>query len=330
MLKGASMNDIQQPESMKPSVDPSRLRRSCSGGFTLIELLVTIAIIAILASILLPALSRARESSRVASCSSNLKQIHTASLAYSGDNGDKIPYAMLRWRPGTAIGWDDLLYTYMGGEAARFENVVLSEPQLGQGGPADNQSSGNKTLRCPSDKVRRDARYRQSIRSYVMPRHAMHTSPAWAPNTGSSGFNWPPAADNSTGVGLNWDVSGGATTSWNPRDLTGVGADIPGRQDGIHENLILKPEGTIMFTERVRREMLQGGFQYQYIQNANEHLISNRARDDYNNASAYHFGKFNFLMADGHVEQWTPEESIGPDGTNTAFQTGPWTMNVDD
>ena len=64
-------------------------------GFTLVELLVVIAVIALLAGMLLPALNAAREKGRGTSCLGNLKQIATANLMYAGDNEEySVPYSV--------------------------------------------------------------------------------------------------------------------------------------------------------------------------------------------------------------------------------------------
>ncbi len=82
-------------DSCKPSrtAVPEALRSARARGFTLIELLVVIAVIAILAAMLLPALTRGKLKAQGLSCMNNHRQLALAWRMYADDNADKIPFA---------------------------------------------------------------------------------------------------------------------------------------------------------------------------------------------------------------------------------------------
>jgi len=90
-------------------------RRSPTTGFTLIELLVVIAIIALLAAILFPVFSRARENARKSSCSNNLKQITLGWTQYIQDWDEMTIPVSTTGSSGTGVAfvWNQLIQPYV-------------------------------------------------------------------------------------------------------------------------------------------------------------------------------------------------------------------------
>jgi prepilin-type N-terminal cleavage/methylation domain-containing protein/prepilin-type processing-associated H-X9-DG protein len=150
----------------------ANLSNAAARAFTLLELLICIVILAILAALLLPALSRAKSKAQTAQCLNQERQLILACLLYAGDADDALPYN---------LGGDEIKSTVAAGQYLNWSSTVMSwelDPDntnthlLTRGGLGPELSGVAAVYRCPNDTVVSDlqagAGWTRRVRSYSM------------------------------------------------------------------------------------------------------------------------------------------------------------------
>lgn len=260
------------------------MARTFRGAFTLVELLVVIGIIALLIAILLPSLSRARQSAQAVACASNLRQLGLAMVNYTTDHKGQLPYSFID--RGTVpsknrVSWDDCLNRYLGGT---FTDAQILD---------DRPTVGPAVLACPTDPIERGLTpLGQRTRSYST----------------SGGFvfgSFSSLSVNFYGAFMRAPIPGGPALG--PSDPLPAGF----RSFKLTE---LRPSAEVfLLVEQPAVQNILG-----HITLADCRSVTAQ----YAEVPAYHGAKFNYLYADGHVQGLKPESTVGT-GT-LASPRGAW------
>jgi prepilin-type N-terminal cleavage/methylation domain-containing protein/prepilin-type processing-associated H-X9-DG protein len=146
----------KQAASRRNNIEPSPLRGGARRliGFTLIELLVVIAIIAILAAMLLPALSRAKQKGMGIACLNNTKQLTLGWLMFPDENDNKLMDANAWMDKACDMTWGNPANTSVG-------LLLTNTAQISQ------YVKSAKVFKCPADKYD-DPATGERVRSYSM------------------------------------------------------------------------------------------------------------------------------------------------------------------
>ena len=309
-------------------------------GFTLIELLVVIAIIAILAAILLPALSKARITALRSQDMNNMKQLATGMNAFCGDHNDTFPPAYWAGNSGT-VSWDTLLYPYVGGGSGTPQNTMdfgVYANDLDAAG-AYGIAFGLKIMACPLDTFTKvswitDSGF--SIRSYAMVAASQNWGSGWdvPVQNGLTSINTP----GFMGVGISWSSSDDKAADWNP----------PGYRDTV----VRRPSTTLMLVELANSQNAEGngwpafclgpilaspGSGLYQIENGtptDQAYLDIHGASEGNQLYPAQRNRFSYAFHDGHVELLTYKQTINaktlPGGVISTAPSGMWSINTAD
>jgi prepilin-type N-terminal cleavage/methylation domain-containing protein/prepilin-type processing-associated H-X9-DG protein len=274
-------------------------------GFTLVELLVVIGIIALLISVLLPALQKAQSAGRQIACASQMRQIGTAFAMYLAENRNTYPPCWMQDDPNSFTA-------YQGQAGHNYSYATLLRKYLGEQKSDPYQGGNLPVFVCPNDLLDRAAWLQGGSLSYTMP-DSPGPDTIFYKSRIPLAFHNPPSAGTTEnrGIGQLWNYSFGFPM-W------------------IRTSMVKPAPKVLLLVERSYSE------QAQTTQWSLGYECKGPGYQMWSAGGVYGFpmlhgtkgkesmGRFNYLFCDNHVECLLPQETVRDKNTLKPYSSSNW------